>query len=383
MQRTAPRLDFLELFLDQIGVQLQLSDTQVKEAESHYDAVSKWLGAPGSPLARLDPNIYAQGSLRLKTTVKPIGRDEYDLDLVFEVARWDTGGPEDLLKTVYNRIMASDTYKGIVESPLPRCVRLSYSKQFHLDIVPARKAPGNGDHIEIPDRLGSGSYRWKPSNPKGYSEWFEAAATMPVKLTELRASIEPMPEQESFAVKPPLRRLVQLLKRWRDCRLKGKDAEVSSIILTTLAGHTYQKETTVGDSLTAFLERTTATFRAATQPPIIMNPANEQEVISEKWSKEPGTFEAFRAQLDVFKQEWYVVRDGATDPVKRTKLLNSLFGDELTATSSKKATAAVESLRNSGRLGVIGSTGALSSGMRTVAVPRNTFYGDDPARKAD
>lgn len=378
MHETGPRLDILELFLDQIGEQLQLTPTQVKDAEAHYNAVAAWLAKPESPLASLGPEIFTQGSLRLRTTVKPLGRDEYDLDLVFQVDSWDQD-PAALITTVYKRIVSSEIYRGIVEPPLARCIRLTYAKQFHLDIVPARIASG-GAAIEIPDRQPDGSYAWKTTHPKGYAEWFEKAAELPIGLMELRASIEPMPQQESFADKPPLRRLVQLLKRWRDVRLAGNPAEVSSIILTTLAGDRYAKEVTVADSLTRFLALTTSEFRPLNIPPTLRNPVNSAEVISERWRSDSKTFFAFREQLERFAIDWGKIIHSSTDAKKRRELLNGLFGEEVAASSWAKAAGAVSGLREAGRLGIIGGSGALSLGSKPI--PRNNFYGDDSETKA-
>ncbi len=63
---------------------------------------------------------------------------------------------------------------------LPRCIRLNYAGDFHLDIVPA--VPDfevGGTYIFVPDLDANLAIdapqndRWKPSNPKGYQIWFE------------------------------------------------------------------------------------------------------------------------------------------------------------------------------------------------------------------
>lgn len=72
----------LDYLLKQIIEDLQLTPTQYREAVEHYEAVGRYLDHPRSPLAHLRPQIFPQGSMALQTTVKPIGRQEYDLDLV-------------------------------------------------------------------------------------------------------------------------------------------------------------------------------------------------------------------------------------------------------------------------------------------------------------
>ena len=69
-------------YLNAIGETLQLSETAYELARQRYHAVADWLNAEGSSLDRFDPQIFSQGSFRIRTTVKPIGESEYDIDLV-------------------------------------------------------------------------------------------------------------------------------------------------------------------------------------------------------------------------------------------------------------------------------------------------------------
>jgi hypothetical protein len=75
----------LSQLLNQVCESLQLTGTQHNSAVQKYSAVGRWLGGPGSPLENLATAIYAQGSMALGTTVRPFGKTEYDLDLIFEV----------------------------------------------------------------------------------------------------------------------------------------------------------------------------------------------------------------------------------------------------------------------------------------------------------
>jgi hypothetical protein len=51
--------------------ELELTETQRKSAEGKYNAVGKWLNA-GGIITIYDPDISAQGSIMIGTTVKPI-----------------------------------------------------------------------------------------------------------------------------------------------------------------------------------------------------------------------------------------------------------------------------------------------------------------------
>src|SRR6266481_1013570 len=76
----------LDELLTVICHQLQITETQQRQAESHYTAIGRLLESPTSPLAPHRPSLYPQGSLRLGTTVRPSGRENFDLDLVCQLA---------------------------------------------------------------------------------------------------------------------------------------------------------------------------------------------------------------------------------------------------------------------------------------------------------
>ena len=95
---TAPALRFTETpqtyiddLLFRICVELQLDETRRKLAEASYRSVGALLESQPA-IAALRPTIYAQGSIRLDTTVKPLAGDEFDLDVVCEFA-----APHDIL----------------------------------------------------------------------------------------------------------------------------------------------------------------------------------------------------------------------------------------------------------------------------------------------
>jgi hypothetical protein len=72
--------------LDALCEQLELTETQRKGAEEKYNAVGKWLNLGGIILI-YDPEISAQGSIVLGTTVRPVGRTEFDVDLLCKLAK--------------------------------------------------------------------------------------------------------------------------------------------------------------------------------------------------------------------------------------------------------------------------------------------------------
>jgi hypothetical protein len=66
----------LDEILDLLGLSVQLTKTQFDRAETSYYAVAEWLRAPDSLVRVFGPEIFAQGSLRLDTTVRPLSYTE-------------------------------------------------------------------------------------------------------------------------------------------------------------------------------------------------------------------------------------------------------------------------------------------------------------------
>ena len=80
-----------ELFkiLDSIGKSLDISEAQHKLAKERYETIAKWLAegeycilGGDKKQCFKDGEIYPQGSIKLETTVKPMGKKEFDIDLV-------------------------------------------------------------------------------------------------------------------------------------------------------------------------------------------------------------------------------------------------------------------------------------------------------------
>ncbi len=359
--------------LNRIGIKLQLTPTQHQLAEQRYREIGDWLSIGDSPVARYSPTIYPQGSLQIGTTVKPLGRQEYDLDLVLEI-NWDwrrIRNPVILLDLVEARLRQHGTYRGMLERK-NRCVRVQYANQFHLDILPACPDPGSGGTcVVVPDREARG---WRPSNPKGYAEWFDQRAQAAV--LELTKEVKPLPDWEPNHARPPLTRAVQLLKRWRDIRYaKTPDLAPISIVLTTLAAQHYGGEEFVNQALEGIVDRIVAALPAFGRL-VILNPSNLQEDLSERWDEKSGAYQAFVSGLRELQATWKQLNQ-QRGMANIQAVLQQLFGEELAKAVVVEQTKAVDSLRPQQSLGVRRGSGTLAGlSAAVVPIPRNTFYGE-------
>jgi hypothetical protein len=231
--------------LERLCQDLELTDAQFQKAKERYEGVGRWLADADNPMLRALA-IYLQGSIALGTTVKPIIRNEHDVDLVAHIRGIsDSTAPAIVKKAIGDRLRQNGNYAPMLEE-LPRCWRLNYANEFHLDITPSivNHACAFGGEL-VPDKKVK---EWCASNPKGYKGLFEQRASLrpSLRLLEeavekrLRADIEPYPM--SRGPKGILRRVVQILKRHRDHQFLDVDPSLTpiSIVITTLASRSYE-----------------------------------------------------------------------------------------------------------------------------------------------
>jgi len=60
----------LDSLLFEICESLQLTLTQHQKAVQRYGAIARTLDSPDTPFAKIESNLYPQGSMKLGTTVK-------------------------------------------------------------------------------------------------------------------------------------------------------------------------------------------------------------------------------------------------------------------------------------------------------------------------
>ncbi|WP_240190048.1 nucleotidyltransferase [Bacillus sp. P14.5] len=367
----------LDDLLQRVGEKLQISKTQRELAEERYHAVSTWLSKDGDLFDGVEINIYPQGSLSIGTTVKPLSRQEYDLDLVCEINESYAGkDPIILLNKIERRLKDNEIYKDKVERK-NRCIRLNYANEFYMDILPAHPTNSITDTcVMVPDRKAE---EWKDSNPKGFTSWFNNCSNQVGKtLFEARAEIEPLPEDETVERKVPLKRAVQLIKRYRDIYFE-KDADLApiSIVLTTLAGHGYEGQLSVNETISHILKHISLLISQSDKRIVVLNPSNNKEDLSERWDNNPELYLEFEKFVMDFKLNWEQLNEiqGLNEIANKLK---KMFGENITNQVLKEQAIHLEKSRSNKNLAVIGS-GLLVAATteKAVAMERNTFYGKE------
>ena len=376
----------MDKILAVVSRSLDLSETQYKDAVSKYEAVGAWLEHPKSSLHPYTPKIFPQGSLALGTCVRPIGKDEFDVDLVCEMGLPATVNQEQAKALVGARLAEHETYRQMLEEK-NRCWRLDYAGQFHMDILPAKPDDNGVRHrteftsdsaLLVPDRDLQG---WKPSDPQGYARWFDLKKSESASPGALAvAAVEPVPEQGQPREKKPLQVAVQLLKRHRDLYFQHRDDAPISIIITTLASEAYAPQGDLITTLEHLLDRMPYEITWTNDQAYVLNPTNRQENFADKWATEPKKRDAFFEWNEQAKQDVKTLR--ATNLVTVRDPLAKFAGDNMATKALKLVGEETNALRSSGisvrrsdgRIAAAGTAGA-------TTVPRNTFYGGDDAEE--
>lgn len=400
--------DELAGVLERICQALEWTETQHNTAKEHYEAVGKWLSEADDPI--LDRVlIYPQGSAAIGTTVKPLSRAEHDVDLVSFVPRAypHLVAPATLKTVIGNRLRSNGRYAPILEEK-PRCWRLNFAGEFHLDITPSIKnlnCPNGGELV--PDKK---LKEWKPSNPRGYKALFERRAALQPRMRMMKAAMDeryradavaPFPEQTRL--KGVLRRTIQLAKRNRDIYFQNDKTGSApiSVIITTLASRSYEHcvqhfEYDTEFDLLSDIVRHMPDFievqktAASTVRWTIRNETTAGENFAEKWNAEPRLATAFYEWHAQFLRQTNTVADTAGMD-KLNENLSSGFGSAPVKMAFDQIAAEVAAARSQGRLALSATTGLMGGGVRPpgtgnrstgghgggTPVRRNTFFGAD------
>lgn len=362
--------------LDKMAEQVQLDTTRYERMISSYESVKDWIEADEVFFKPYNYDVYPHGSVRILTTVKPIGKDEFDLDIATHLKSNMPHTPQRIYNELKRVIEAYSKKHGVKIELKNRCVRLNYAGDFHMDILPGvQENTFDTDKIKVPDRkLGD----WVSSNPRGYANWFIGKANLVREsLLEKALRAEKLPVDD-FKNKKPLQRAVQLIKRYRDIYFQKDDTyKTSSIILTTIAGEFYQGEEGIFDTV----DNIVTTIRSKVNQPIgrlkIFNPVNIEEDFTDKWDNEPEYYEAFKKFASHLYNEWQKLKM-ENSVLEEGNIMKGLFGDDIFKRAQTSQTMLVEGIRKNKGLGASRSSGIISSvsSLGTTPIKSNTFFGE-------
>lgn len=301
---------------------LDIPPSYYEKAVARYQSMADHLRREQSTIREFDPMVHPQGSFRLGTVIRPLSSDEgYDLDLVCKVHKSKDGlSQKELKELIGEEVKSYSSEQGFNESPEDkrRCWTQQYQDDvdFHMDILPSVPAGNDFRRVlleaKVDERLVDEAINitdkeepnyeqispfWPRSNPRGFALWFEqqmdiggyATSSRQVIFESKRLAYGSADEVPAYALKTPLQRVVQLLKRHRDEMFKDDaGGKPISIIITTLAARAYQGESDVADAMAGVLDRMDS-FVSSSKPRI-PNPVDPTgEDFADRWDTQLET----------------------------------------------------------------------------------------------
>lgn len=322
------RLQGWEATLFQAAHAISLPQAFYETITKRYNTLEEILQAADDPLLQR-AHVFPQGSIRLRTAIKPAPGakgelETVDADAVIWLDSADHAQPGEVLEAIETRFQEGSRVQAPIQQ-LRRGIRIVYADEkpgFHIDVTPARntvantQAEGHGA-LMVPDR----EQGWKASSPIAYSDWLERVSALSLRVMDMdamnfregvlaKATQEDMPAYGEYIDANVLRASVKLLKRHRDLwALRNPslmDYRPISAVLTTLAGRAYEKmvqQAAVRPDmrpLEAVLQliRWMPTFiEGGPGTWWVRNPVDPAENFAEKWNR-LGTGQIYRQAFD-------------------------------------------------------------------------------------
>lgn len=367
---------YQESILLGICQKLQLTPSLYEQATERYETIANIIQTD-EVFNCVELKMYPQGSFRLKTTIKPLNEEEYDLDFVAELPVDSLMTPQELYNHIV-RILKNDGIHNNMVELKKRCVRVKYANDFHIDIMPGKLINSQTHEIIVPDRELKG---WNHhSNPIGFADWFEKQARTRIlmEMNEIRVAqynLEPVTDQEVVAQLEPLRRAVQLVKRYRDIYCAEHNTEpVRSIVICTLMGYITSFTGGALDIIKSFCNYVNGLIAQSGERPFeVINPV-VKEKLTEKWDDENN----YRDFVDMMTSLTNDINTLSSLKINNdiNKITKKAFGESITNAVIKDFAISISENRENGKLSVneLGTLNTIGAG---VLVKKNTFYGDD------
>ncbi len=251
-------------------------------------------------------DLIPAGSWAHRTIIKPVSEnDEFDADVLLLMDEQENWSPKDYIEKLYSAFRSSPTYKPLAGRKT-RCVRVDYSGDFHVDVVPYLER--SSSHY-ITNRLEPADYgSFELTDPEAFTAWIDERQRM---------------TGGNFV------KTVRLVKYLRDFK---NTFVCKSIILTTLLGNevseieaTYYPErfADVPSTLVTLLENLAGSLPESM--PAVMDPAGTGENFTDRYRSD-WDYSNFRKMIISYADKVRQAYD-ETDRSVATSLWRDVFGD--------------------------------------------------------
>jgi hypothetical protein len=259
------------------------SDEQMAEQRDRWNELAEHLIADLKSDTGCTIRTWLQGSYKYATQIRPPRKgDEFDIDLGIFVC-WSGQAhngphkPGDLRQALQTSLegyaASTDAVTGIDRPLKPRCGRVHYNGDFHID-VPVYHLDPDADERTLAAASG-----WEVSDPKALYLWFK--------------------DKFDDTMRARVRRQIRYFKCWAALKWPIDDGRPSSVLLTVLAADAFARltEDQIGaddSTLLALLRQIEVRIGRGRQ---IRNPVNPSEDLNrlteEQWTSFCDEIDAF------------------------------------------------------------------------------------------
>lgn len=402
----------IDVMLADVAIRIQLSPTDYQLAVDHYHAINEWLERDDSPLKGHMRDFYPQGGFAIGATVaRHSTDDEFDIDVMADIAYRLDVDPEDALATLHDAIRGERGSRYYLKTDRKtRCSTVNYDG-MHLDVTPNVRLAGTVEKTGL-------IFHSKPeepwakkslfANPHGFAQWF-IAQTPPdqefgdfferrsldydrerASLTK-RADAAPVPEQCPAYQKSRAVIALQLIKRWRNLVYDRRHASgrlPPSVLLAYYVATHANRTKSLAEELSFQVETMLTVVGEAHdrgQKVYARNPMCSDDILTDRWPEDLSDQAIFIRELTDFAVKLRRLQSDIALP-EMQQILEDLFGE-------KPARSAVKDYVQ--RVGKdVGSTGshfmpgkaAIPAAVAGIAAtpsvvrsaPSHKFFGDHP-----
>ena len=383
-----------------VARRIQLPLSSYRLAAERYDTLGQHLDRDGSPLQGLVSRLYPQGSMAIGAVISSrFDNDEFDVDVIVELAVGQVPAPALALDTLYRSIRGEPGSRYYDKTKRrTRCITVEYG-EMHIDFTPAVRL--NNDPRErvsfifhAHENDGPAKHHHVLANPWGFAQWFERQMPAAERFARdvLAKSMDPLPDPEELNEKSLPLVALQLIKRWRNKRYCGRDGVrvPPSVMLSCLIAQNSGFRAGLLDELSAQVTFLLSRIEAADRDGRllrVMNPAcSEGDCFTDRWPISLVDQRVFLNDLRAFAAS--LVNLGTPQSLEDyQRILGQLFGERATnAVISDFAKRYQESAERgtiyyrpgSGAAALPQSGLARAVGVApAVVVPRHTNFGSD------
>jgi hypothetical protein len=282
---------------------VNLNQSRIDQLEQRVEAITGYL-AEHDTLGPIIEGAAPQGSYAHKTIIRPVGRHEFDADVVLIMQEQQGWQPCDYVEQLYKVFKDSGTYAKLVGRKT-RCVTIDYAGDFHLDVVPLVVLADGQTYIT--NRVEN---RFERTNPEGFNAWLD---------------------ERNRITDGHLVEVIRLAKYLRDSK---QTFSVKSVILTTLLGQAVKDVQLLNDpdyydsmatTLYHVAQDLDAYLQANPTMPVIADPSCDGESFNHRWDQEQ--YADFRTCFHTYTAK-IVAAYEEPDEGTAIRLWQELFGPE-------------------------------------------------------